>query len=152
VEYERRLNDLGIVLEEPPKPRGSYVPLVRSGNLGFISGNLPLVAGRLIATGRVGDEVDLDAAREAAKACVINIFARLKAELGSLDHISRWVKLTGFVASTPDFTQQPAVVDAASDLVTEVFGMAGLHSRSAVGVASLPMSAPVEIEAIVQLY
>lgn len=142
---------MGVSLPEPAPPKGSYLPLVREGNLIFLSGVLPLVGSELLHPGRVGENVSVADAQQAAKYCIINALARLDLELSSLDDIKRWVKLVGFVASTPTFFQQPAVVNGASDFLEEVFSEKGLHARSAVGVVSLPMGSCVEIEAVVAL-
>lgn len=145
-----RLAELGITLPAVPTPAGSYLPWSRTGDLVFTAGQLPLVEGALPATGRVGDEVAPEEAKEYARLSAINILAVLDAAVG-LDRVERVVKLVGFVASAPGFTGQPGVVNGASDLMAEVFGEAGRHARSAVGVAELPLGAPVEVEAIVQV-
>jgi len=145
---EERLKQLGIELPELPKPLGSYVPFVRTGNLVFISGMLPLENGKLLYSGRVGEKVSLDEAVVAARRSAINALAVLRSAIGSLNSVKRCVKVTGFVASAQDFTDQPKVVNGASDLLFQVFGEAGLHARAAVGVHILPMNAPVEIEFI----
>lgn len=145
---EERLKELGIELTEAPKPLGSYVPCVRSGNLLFLSGILPLRNGKLTRTGRAGESVTLQQAQEDAKQTVINALSILKSHIGSLDKISRCIKLNGYVASAPDFTEQPKVLNAASDLLFEIFGDAGKHARAAVGVYVLPLNSPVEIDFI----
>ncbi|MBA4348397.1 MAG: hypothetical protein C0415_00185 [Thermodesulfovibrio sp.] len=145
---EERLKELGIELTEAPKPLGSYVPCVRSGNLLFLSGILPLRNGKLTRTGRVGESVTLQQAQEDAKQTVINALSILKSHAGSLNKISRCIKLNGYVASAPDFTEQPKVLNAASDLLFEIFGDAGKHARAAVGVYVLPLNSPVEIDFI----
>ena len=145
---EERLKQLGIKLPELPKPLGSYVPFVRTGNLVFISGMLPLENGKLLYSGRVGEKVSLDEAVVAARRSAINALGVLRSAIGSLNSVKRCVKVTGFVASAQDFTDQPKVVNGASDLLFQVFGEAGLHARAAVGVHILPMNAPVEIEFI----
>lgn len=147
---EDRLATLGISLPEPPAPAASYVSFVRSGALLFTAGQLPLKEGKLVATGLLGRDLDLASGREAAMWCAVNILAQAKAALGGLDRIKRVVKLTVFVASTSDFTEQHLVAGGASDLLGEVLGEAGKHARSAVGVASLPLNAPVEVEAIIE--
>ena len=142
---------MGIDLPEAPSPLGSYVPAVRSGNLVFLSGILPLVQGKLLRTGKVGANVSIDEAREDAKRAVINALSVLRSSIGSLNSVKRCVKITGFIASSPDFAEQPKVLNAASDLLFDVFGEAGRHARAAVGVAVLPLNAPVEIECIFEI-
>jgi enamine deaminase RidA (YjgF/YER057c/UK114 family) len=145
-----RLQALGLQLPAVATPLASYVPAVRSGELIFTSGQLPLVDGRLITAGTVGAEVTPEQARELAGRCALNALAAVHS-LAGLDTVHRVVKVTGFVASAPGFTGQPAVVDGASSLLAEVFGAAGRHARSAVGVAALPLGAPVEVELIVSV-
>jgi enamine deaminase RidA (YjgF/YER057c/UK114 family) len=145
-----RLAELGIELPAVVAPVGSYLPAVRSGQLVYTSGQLPMVAGALPATGKVGAEVSPEQGRELARSCALNALAAVHALVG-IDTVVRVVKVVGFVASTPDFTGQPAVVNGASDLIGEVFGQAGVHARSAVGVAALPLDAPVEVELIVEV-
>lgn len=149
--FEEKIKALGIELPELPKPLGSYVPFVRTGNLVFISGMLPLVDGKLLYAGRVGERVSLDEAAVAARRSAINAIAVLRSAIGSLDAMKRCVKVTGFVASAHNFTDQPKVVNGASDLLFQVFGEAGLHARAAVGVHILPMNSPVEIEFIFEV-
>ena len=146
-----KLASLGIELAPAPGAKGSYVPTLVVDSFVFVSGMLPLVGDTIPVTGIVGATVSPEEAQAAARQCMINMFSRLATDLGSLDKIAQWVKLTGFVASTPAFTAQPAVMNAASDLVVEVFGEQGRHTRSAVGVSSLPLGTPVEIEAILRL-
>ncbi|HYQ47922.1 MAG TPA: RidA family protein [Thermodesulfovibrionales bacterium] len=148
---EEKLQKLGITLPELPKPLGSYVPYVRTGNLVFISGMLPLVNGRLIAAGRVGEKIGLDEAVQAARTAAVNGLAVLRAAAGGLDVVSRCVKITGYVASAQNFSDQPKVINGASDLMVEVFGEAGRHARAAVGVHILPMDSPVEIAFIFEV-
>ena len=148
-EIETRIASLGIELPTPPAPQGSYVPVVRAGNLLFCSGVLPMLQGGMVNPGIVGSGVPIEQAQEAARACVANLLANVKAELGTLDRVERFVRLGGFVAATADFTSHPEVVNAASNLLAEIFGDAGRHARAAVGVASLPRNACVEIEAVV---
>ena len=131
---EERLKQLGIELPDAPRPLGSYVPLVRTGNLVFLSGMLPLVEGKLTREGRVGEKVTVDEAREDARTAAINALAILKSNLGTLNKIRRCVKITGYVSSAPDFTEQPKVLNAASDFMFEIFGEVGRHARAAVGV------------------
>jgi len=146
----QRLRDLGIELPEVTTPAGAYLPAVRSGSLVFTAGQLPIVAGRLASTGKVGAEVDAGEAAGLARSCALNALAAVHALVG-IDAVRRVVKVTGFVASAPGFTDQPAVIDGASALFGEVFGDAGGHARSAVGVAELPRNAPVEIEIVVEV-
>ena len=147
---EARLKELGIELPKAAAPVASYVPVVTLGNLAHVSGQLPFIDGELV-TGRLGEDVDLELGMRAARACALMILAQLKAALGSLDKVERIVKLGGFVNSTGDFTDQPKVVNGASDLMVDVFGEAGKHARSAVGVPVLPLGAAVEIDAVVAL-
>jgi enamine deaminase RidA (YjgF/YER057c/UK114 family) len=148
---EERLRELGVDLPAPAAPVAAYVPCVRTGNLVYVSGQVPSVDGKPTHLGHLGDDVDLEAGRAAARTCAVNVLAALKAELGELSRVRRVVKVTGFVASTPDFTDHPKVVNAASELFGEVFGDAGRHARAAVGVAALPLGVPVEVEAIVEV-
>ncbi|MGB3414743.1 MAG: RidA family protein [Microbacteriaceae bacterium] len=150
-----RLAELGIEIPEVAVPVAAYVPAVVSGNLVFTSGQLPFVGGSLRGSGKVGEGPDLvppAEAKEIARICVLNALAAVQSVIGSLDRISRVVKLTGFVASHPDFTGQPMVVNGASELLAEIFGDEGKHARSAVGVATLPLDSPVEIELILELH
>lgn len=149
---EERLKELGIELPEAPKPLGSYVPCVQSGKLLFLSGILPLKNGKLTTTGRVGESVSLEEAQKDAKQIVINALSILKSQTGDLKKIKRCIKMTGYVSSTPDFTDQPKVLNAASDLLFEILGEAGRHSRTAVGVDTLPLNSPLEIEFIFELF
>lgn len=146
-----RLAELGLTLPEVVPPLASYQPAVRSGNYVYTSGQLPMVEGKLPATGKVGAEVTPEQAKELARACALNALAAVKSVVGDLDRIARVVKVVGFVASAPDFTGQPAVVNGASELLGEVLGEKGVHARSAVGVAVLPLDAPVEVELQVEL-
>jgi enamine deaminase RidA (YjgF/YER057c/UK114 family) len=148
---EERLQELGVDLPAPAAPVAAYVPCVRTRNLVYVSGQVPSVDGKPTHLGHLGDDVDLEAGRAAARTCAVNVLAALKAELGELSRVRRVVKVTGFVASTPGFTDHPKVVNAASELFGEVFGDAGRHARAAVGVAALPMGVPVEVEAIVEV-
>ena len=141
-----RLAELGITIPPLTKPVAAYVPAVVTGNLVFTSGQLPFVDGVLPATGKVGAEVDADAAKLMARTCVLNGLAAAHSVIGSLERITRIVKVVGFVNSDPSFTGQPGVINGASELLGEIFGEAGKHARSAVGVAVLPLDAPVEIE------
>jgi enamine deaminase RidA (YjgF/YER057c/UK114 family) len=146
---EEKIKNLGITLPEPPTPAGSYIPAVKTGNLLYISGQIPFEGGKVAYTGKVSDE-NLETAQKSAKLCAINILAQIKRELGSLDRVSRIVRLSGFVNSVPDFSNQPKVINGASDLIYEVFGEPGKHSRIAVGVASLPLDSMTEVDAIVE--
>lgn len=145
---EARLAELGITLPEPPQAVAAYVPTVVHDGLVFVSGQVPLRDGGLPRTGLVGRDVTLDEGVEEARWCAINCLAQLRAAVGSLDRIERILKVTAFVASTPEFGMQPLVANGASELLVEVFGDAGRHARAAVGVASLPLNVPVEIELI----
>jgi len=146
-----KLAELGLSLPPVAAPVASYVPAVRSGNFVWTSGQLPFVDGQLSTTGKVGAGVDPDAAQDLARVCALNAIAAIAAEIGDLDQIKRVVKVVGFVASAPDFTGQPGVVNGASALLGDVFGDAGKHARSAVGVAVLPLDAPVEVEVVVEV-
>lgn len=148
---EKRLDELGVTLPVAAAPAANYLPFMRSGNLLFTAGQLPLKDGKLVASGLLGRDLDVAAGKEAAKYCAINILAQAKAALGSLDQIGKVVKITVFVASAPDFTEQHLVANGASDFLVAVLDDAGKHARSAVGTASLPLNAPVEIEAIIEV-
>ena len=148
---EQRLAELGLTLPPVAAPVAAYVPAVRTGNLVYTSGQLPLVDGALPAAGKVGAEVSPEDAHALARTCALNGLAAVAAEVGDLSRIRRVVKVVGFVASAPGFTGQPKVVNGASELLGEVLGDAGVHARSAVGVAVLPMDAPVEVELIVEV-
>ncbi|MBX3570749.1 MAG: RidA family protein [Mesorhizobium sp.] len=148
---EARLAAEGVTLPAAAAPAANYVPFMRTGNLLFTSGQLPLSGGKLVSTGLLGRDLDTAAGREAARACAINILAQIKAATGDLEKIARIVKITVFVASAPGFSEQHLVANGASDLLAKVLGERGRHARSAVGTASLPLDAPVEIEAIVEL-
>lgn len=146
-----RLAELSITLADPPAPAGAYVPAIVDGDHVLTSGQLPLVDGALPVTGHVGGEVDPERAKEMARLCTINALAAIRSAIGDLDRVEQVVKVVGFVASTPDFTGQPGVVNGASELLGEVFGDAGEHARSAVGVAALPLGTPVEVEVTVRI-
>lgn len=146
-----RLRQLGIDLPEAATPLAAYVPAVRSAGLVFTAGQLPLRNGELVATGKVGTDVGVDEAVDCARLCALNALAAVNAEAGSLDRVVRVVKAVVFVASGPGFTAQPEVANGASELLGEVFGDAGRHARSAVGVAVLPRDAPVEVELVVEV-
>jgi enamine deaminase RidA (YjgF/YER057c/UK114 family) len=147
---ENRLAELGIVLPAAAAPVAAYVPVVVTGNLAHVSGQLPFVDGQLV-TGRLGEDVSLERGAAAARACGLMILAQLQAALGSLDRVERIVKLGAFVNSAATFTDQPKVANGASELMAEVFGEAGKHARSAVGVPVLPLGAAVEVDAVVAL-
>jgi enamine deaminase RidA (YjgF/YER057c/UK114 family) len=150
-QIERRIIDLGFLLPETAKPLAAYIPAVQSGNLVFTSGQLPMIAGSLAETGKVGGSVSPERAKELATVCALNALAAVKTVIGDLDKIKRIVKVVGFVSSVPEFSGQPSVVNGASEFLGEVFGDKGIHARSAVGVAVLPLDAPVEIELIVEV-
>ncbi|GAA4562186.1 RidA family protein [Planotetraspora kaengkrachanensis] len=149
---EERIAGLGLVLPEVVPPLAAYVPAVRTGDHVYTSGQLPMVDGKLAATGKVGAEVSAEEAKELARVCGLNAIAALRSVAGDLSNVARIVKVVGFVASAPDFTGQPQVVNGVSELLGEVFGDAGKHARSAVGVAVLPLDAPVEVEIIAELH
>lgn len=148
---EERLAGLGLRLPDVAPPVAAYVPAVRSGEHVLTSGQLPMVAGKLQDTGKVGAEVTPERAAELARICALNALAAVKSLVGDLDRVAQVVKVVGFVASAPDFTGQPAVLNGASELFGEIFGEAGVHARSAVGVAVLPLDAPVEVEIMVRV-
>lgn len=148
---EQRLANLGVTLPQAAAPAANYVPYMKSGKLLLTAGQLPLKDGKLAVTGLLGRDVDVAAGKEAARYCAINILAQVKAALGSLENIAQLVKITVFVASDASFTEQHLVANGASDFLAEVLGEKGKHARSAVGVASLPLNAAVEIEAIVEI-
>lgn len=148
---EKRLGELGITLPVPGAPIAAYVPSVRSGNLVFVSGQLPRVDGLILHCGLLGEGVSVEQGQEAARAAAINALAVLKDALGDLDRVTRIVRLNGYVAAAPGFTGQSKIIDGASSFLQDVFGEAGRHSRVAVGVASLPMNAAVEIDLIVEV-
>ena len=148
--FDARITQLGITLPDAPAPAANYVPYVQSGKLLFVSGQIAAGPEGLIR-GRLGEDMDATAGAAAARACGLALIAQARAALGSLDRIARVVKLTGFVNSTPDFTDQPEVVNGCSDLMVEVFGEAGRHARAAVSAAALPRGVAVEIEAIFEI-
>jgi enamine deaminase RidA (YjgF/YER057c/UK114 family) len=145
-----RLNDLGITIPQVAKPVAAYVPAMTTGNLLYTAGQLPFVDGALAATGKVGADVSAAQGAELARICVLNALAAAQSVLGSLETITRVVKVNGYVASAPDFIGQPQVLNGASELLAEIFGDKGLHARAAVGVAVLPLDAPVEVELILE--
>lgn len=146
-----RLASLGLVLPEPPPPLATFEPYVVVGDTVYTSGQIATRDGKLVAAGVLGVDVDVAGGQQAARACALNVLAQLNAAAGSLDRIARLVKITVFVASAPDFTQQPEVANGASRLLIDVLGDAGRHARSAIGVASLPLATPVEVEAVALL-
>ncbi|MEY9927221.1 enamine deaminase RidA (YjgF/YER057c/UK114 family) [Catenulispora sp. GP43] len=148
---EEKLTELGLKLPEVAAPVAAYIPVLRSGNLVYTSGQLPMVDGALPMIGKVGDQVSPEDAKALAQRCALNALAAVKSEIGDLAKVKRVVKVVGFVASAPDFTGQPAVINGASELLGAVFGEAGRHARSAVGVAVLPLDAPVEVELTVEV-
>lgn len=148
---EDKLKELGIELPEAPKPLGSYIPAVRTGNLIFLSGMLPLIKGKLVRQGKVGEDIRIEEAGEDVRTAVINALSVLKANIGTLNNVKRCVKITGYIASSPNFTDQPLVLNAASDLLFEIFGESGRHARVAVGVNVLPLNSPVEIDFIFEV-
>jgi len=148
---EEKLRSLNIDLPTPPKPAGAYIPVVVTGNLAFVSGQIPMQDGKVVFTGKVPTEKSIEDAQKAAKLCAINILAQLKANLGSLDKVVKIVRISGFVNSAPDFAEQPKIINAASDLFFDIFGESGRHSRIAVGVSSLPLNSTVEIDAVVEI-
>ncbi|RAJ42261.1 enamine deaminase RidA (YjgF/YER057c/UK114 family) [Kitasatospora sp. SolWspMP-SS2h] len=150
-QVEQRLAELGLTLPEVAAPVAAYVPAVRDGVHVLTSGQLPFVAGKLPLTGKVGAEVTAEDARELAQVCALNALAAVKSVVGDLDRVEQVVKVVGFVASAPDFTGQPGVVNGTSELLGKVFGERGVHARSAVGVAVLPLDAPVEVELTVRV-
>jgi enamine deaminase RidA (YjgF/YER057c/UK114 family) len=147
---DERLKELGIEIPTPPSPAGSYIPVVITGNLAFVSGQIPMKEGKVVFQGKVPENQSVDSARDAAKICIINGLAQLKTNLGSLDKITKFVRISGFVNSNPNFAEQPKVINAASDLLVEIFGDMAKHSRIAVGVANLPLNSTVEIDMIVE--
>lgn len=149
--YERRLKELRIELPLPPKPLATYVPAVRAGELLFLSGVLPMREGQLAFSGKLGRDLTVEQGIESARLALLNALAIAKQELGTVDRITRIVKVVGYVASAEGFVQQPQVLNGASDLLVEIFGEAGRHVRVAVGAAELPRGAPVEIELILSI-
>jgi enamine deaminase RidA (YjgF/YER057c/UK114 family) len=146
---EEKLKTLEITLPNPPTPAGSYVPAIKTGNLLFISGQIPMEDGKVIFTGKVTND-NIETAKKSAKMCAINLLSQMKRELGSLDKVTKIVRISGFVNSDPEFYQHPKIINAASDLFFEIFGDKGKHSRIAVGVSCLPLNAMTEIDAIVE--
>ncbi|WDT77210.1 MAG: RidA family protein [Candidatus Manganitrophus sp.] len=151
MDYEKKLQALGFTLPSPPKPVATYVPAVRSGNLLFLSGMIPMVEGKMAMVGKLGKELTVEQGQQAARITLLNALAVIKAELGSLDQVRRIVRIGVHVASAEGFTQQPAVANGASDLLVQIFGDVGRHARLALGAAELPLGAPVELEMIVEI-
>ena len=151
VMIDEKLVLLNITLPTPPKPAGSYIPVVKTGNLVFVSGQIPMKDGQVQFKGQVPTIISIEDAQKAAKLCIINVLAQLKAELGTLDKISRIVRVSGFVSSSQEFFEHPKIINAASDLLFEIFGEKGKHARVAVGVASLPLNSAVEIDLIAEI-
>jgi enamine deaminase RidA (YjgF/YER057c/UK114 family) len=149
--HTARLAELGIVIPEVVPPVAAYVPAVVTGRYVYTSGQLPMRDGAMIAEGLVGSDVDPEAAKDCARQCAINALAAAQSVIGSLDRVTRVVKVVGFVASAPGFTGQPGVINGASEVLLEIFGDAGRHARSAVGVAALPINAPVEVEMVLEV-
>jgi enamine deaminase RidA (YjgF/YER057c/UK114 family) len=149
--FELRLKDLNHTLPEIPAPVAAYIPAKQTGHLVFTSGQLPMVNGELITKGLLGQDVEIEDAKNAARICTLNALAAIKGVIGDLDRIKQVVRVVGYVASIPTFTQQPAVVNGASELLLEIFGENGKHARSAVGMAVLPLNASVEIELTVEV-
>jgi enamine deaminase RidA (YjgF/YER057c/UK114 family) len=148
---ESRIKEIGFSLPEAPKPVAAYIPAKQTGNLVFTAGQLPMVNGELISKGFLGQDVEIEEANKAARICTLNALAAIKGVIGDLDRIKQIVRVVGYVASVPTFTQQPAVVNGASELLLEIFGENGKHARSAVGMAVLPLNASVEIELTVEI-
>ena len=148
---EMIIKELGLEIPEAPKPVAAYIPAKQTGNLVFTAGQLPMVNGELISKGLLGQDVEIDEANKAARICTLNALAAIKGVIGDLDRIKQIVRVVGYVASVPTFTQQPAVVNGASELLLEIFGEKGKHARSAVGIAVLPLNASVEIELTVEV-
>ena len=145
---EERIAELGLELPSPPKPAGAYVPVVVEGNLVYVSGQVPFQSGTVpeLFKGKVTSEVSIETAQAAARICTLNALSQIKAALGDLDRVKKFIRLSGYVNSDPSFTDQPKVINAASDLLADIFGDAGKHSRVAIGVSSLPLGSAVEIE------
>lgn len=148
---EEKILELGLELPKISTPIASYIPAKKVGNLVFTSGQLPMVNGEVTITGFLGKEVSIEDANRAAQVCTLNALAAVKGVIGDLDQIKSIIRVVGYVASTPEFTKQPAVVNGASDLLLQIFGDEGKHARSAIGVSALPLNAPVEIELTVEI-
>lgn len=148
---EKRLRELGITLAKPAAPVANYVPFVRTGNLLMVSGQICLDSGKLVAAGQLGGGVSIEDGQKAARACAVNVLAQVKAAVGDLDNVARVVRLGGFVNSAPGFLEGPKVMNGASDLMVEVFGDKGRHSRTTVGVSALPQNAVIEVEGLFEV-
>ena len=146
-----KLKENNIILQSPPSPAGSYIPVVLTGNLAFVSGQIPIKDGKVAFSGKVPVEQSVENAQEAAKLCIINGLAQLNTHFGTLENIKKIIRISGFVNSTSDFSEQPKIINHASDLLFEIFGDSGKHSRVAVGVSSLPLNSTVEIDMIVEV-
>lgn len=149
--FEAKVQELGLTIPTPAKPLAAYIPAIKSGNLVFVSGQLPSQNGQILYKGLLGKDVTVEQGYEAARACAINCLGAVKALVGSLDNIEQIVKVTGFVAGTADFIDHPKVVNGASELMQQIFGDKGAHARAAVGMSNLPLGVPVEVEMIVQV-
>ena len=148
---DERLVSLNITLPSPPKPAGSYVPVVITDKLAFVSGQIPIKDDKVIYVGKVSEDVTIEDAQKAARLCIINALAHLKTELKSLDRISKIVRVSGYVNSSSDFTEQPKIINSASDLLFDIFGQKGQHTRIAIGVSSLPLNSVVEIDLVAEI-
>ena len=148
---DEKLKSLNIILPNAPKPAGSYIPVVISNNIAYVSGQIPVKEGKVVFSGKVPTQQSIEEAGKAAKLCAINALAQLKASLGNLDRINKIIRVSGFVNSTPEFDQQPTIINSASDLLFNIFGEKVKHTRIAVGVASLPLESTVEIDMIVEI-
>jgi len=146
-----KLKEINIILPTPPSVVGSYIPVMTTGNLAFVSGQIPIKDGKVIFHGKVPTEQSIESAQEAARLCIINGLSQLNAHFGTLDNIIKIIRISGFVNSTSDFTEQPKIINAASDLLFKIFGDIGKHSRIAVGATSLPLNSTVEIDMIVEV-
>lgn len=151
MKIEKKLSEMGIELPETPKPVAAYIPAIQSGDFVFTSGQIPVVKGEIKYTGKVGADVSIDDAYQAAKICTLNALSAAKSVVGNLDKIEQVVKVVGFVNSAPGFSQQPAVINGASEFLKELLGDQGIHARSAVGVAELPLNVSVELEIIFKI-
>lgn len=152
MEIEKKIESLGLELPEVPRPVASYIPAVHSGNYVFTSGQLPMIKGELKARGKIGSDLTVEQGYECAKVAALNCLAAVKSVLGELDRVRRIVRVTGFVNSAPGFEEQPKVINGASDLLVEIFGEKGKHSRLALGANELPLGSPVEVEMIVEVH
>ncbi len=151
MQYEEKIKSLGLHLPDPPKPVASYVPLMRSGNLLFLSGMLPFIDGKLAYTGKLGDKLEIEEGKKAAEITLLNALSVIRSETGSLNTVEQFVRLSIYVSSSSDFTDQPAVANGASDLLEKIFGHLGKHARLALGAPVLPLDAPIELEMIVEV-